>query len=107
MISLLFLLGQMKECLSNSLTSQGHPYIDHPNRNARRRPLVRVLLRVDLCSSTIVGVALADDIVAVLVGTSQVLAPTDVGHPSFPYSVPCSSCRLDIVPSGSSVAPGS
>ena len=64
-------------------------------------------MRVDLCSSTVVGVALADDIVVVLAGTSQVLAPTDVGRPSFPYSVPCSSCRLDIVPSGSSVAPRS
>ena len=54
-------------------------------------------LRVGLCCLTVVDVALTDAI-------GRVLVPTDVGRPSFPYSMPCSPHRFSIVPAGSSDA---
>ena len=69
--------------------------------------MVRVLLRINLCGLIAIDVALADVVAVVFAGASWVLAPADVGRPSFPCSRPCSSRRLGIVPSGSSVALGS
>ena len=55
----------------------------------------------------VVGVALPNVVVAVLVGAGLVLVPVDVGCPSFPHSVTCSLRKPGIVPSGLGVAIGS
>ena len=62
-----------------------------------------MLLMVDFYSLTSIGVAFADAVAAILAGVGRVLALTDVGRLSFSYSGPCSSRRLGIVPSSSSV----
>ena len=69
--------------------------------------MIRVLSRVNLCGSTTVNVALIDVVAVVLASVGRVLGPVDVSHPSFPYSGPCFSRGLGIVPSGSDVALGS
>ena len=66
-----------------------------------------MLSRVTFYGPTTVSDVLAGVITAILIGVDRVLAPYDVGRPSFSYSEPYSSRRLGIMPLGSGVAPKS